>query len=414
VRSLFITIALLLATPTQVVAEVEPAAIRLPEATAWTGQRIPVLVELRAQGSFGGAASFSIPQIRGSILIKIGSPVVSSREIEGDSWFVQTHEFALFSQQTGTVEIPSFEVRYGARDGFTGPVEDRVATVPEARVHIRRPPGSEQLGFLVTTESIDISESWEPQPGPAKVGDVFKRTITQQADEMTGIALAPPPHTAPEGVRVYVADPKVEDNTERGAFVGKREDTITYVLQQPGTTTLPAIRYVWWNPTKKELRSKTLPAVTFHVAAPAVTADDVPTAGVLDWGGWLAAAILLLGLTFWQRDRIACKLHNVWQMLNPPGRVAARSLRRACHDGDPVAASQAWLTWQRLQPSDLELSPSLITAATDLQRHLYGPQPAETWDGGPLARAFREQLATESGRRRKPTHSDLPSLNPLS
>ncbi len=104
-------------------AEVAPAAIRVPEAKAWTGQRVPFFVDLHARGSFAGAASFSLPEIPSTVILKVGNPVVSSQEIDGESWFVQAHEFALFSQQSGTLEIPGFEVRFGSRDGFTGPVK---------------------------------------------------------------------------------------------------------------------------------------------------------------------------------------------------------------------------------------------------------------------------------------------------
>ena len=122
-----------------------------------TGQRMPFYVELRARGSFAGTASFAMPEILRTFILKVGNPVVSSQEIDGESWFVQTHEFALFSQQSGSVEIPEFEVRFGSRDSFTGPVKEQQAQVPAAYVEILSPPGSESVGFLVTTESLDLT-----------------------------------------------------------------------------------------------------------------------------------------------------------------------------------------------------------------------------------------------------------------
>ena len=228
-------------------AEVAPVAIRIPEAKAWIGQRLPFYVELRARGSFAGAASFSLPEIPRTVILKVGNPVVSSQEIDGDSWFVQTHEFALFSQQSGTLQIPGFEVRFASRDGFTGPVKEQQAQVPAARIEIQRPPGSESIGFLVTTESLDLTENWEPQPqpqpGPVKVGAIFKRTIIQRAAQITGMALAAAPTDAPDGVRVYPGQPEVTDKTERGDFLGERRETITYQLQKPGSFELPELSY---------------------------------------------------------------------------------------------------------------------------------------------------------------------------
>lgn len=368
-------------------AEVAPAAIRVPEAKAWIGQRLPFYVELRARGSFAGAASFSLPEIPRAVILKVGNPVVSSQEIDGESWFVQTHEFALFSQQSGTVEIPVFEVRFGSRDGFTSPVNEQQAQVPAVRIEIRPPPGSESVGFLVTTESLDLTENWEPQPGPVKVGAIFKRTIIQRAAQMTGMALAAAPTDAPDGIRVYPGQPEVTDKTERGDFLGERRETITYLLQKPGTLELPALTYAWWNPKTEKLQSKTLPAVTFEVAASGET-----VARRRDWL-WLLAAMLVTGLGLWQRRRIAILLARYWKKLNPPEGVAARKLLRACRYHDAAAAQAAWNRWYNMQDASFRPGPKLRAAVTGMQRCLFGPATAGLWRGDELSKAFDAERA---------------------
>jgi hypothetical protein len=388
-------------------AEVAPAAIRVPEAQAWTGQRLPFYVELRARGSFAGAASFSLPEIPRTVILKVGNPVVSSQEIDGENWFVQTHEFALFSQQSGTVEIPGFEVRFGSRDGFRGPAKEQQAQVPEAQIEIRTPPGSESVGFLVTTESLDITENWEPQPGPVEVGAIFKRTIVQRAAQITGMALATAPTDAPDDVRVYPGQPEVTDKTERGDFLGERRETITYLLQKPGTFELPELSYVWWNPKTEQLQSKTLPAVTFEVAA--ATGETINTRH--DWP-WLLASAIILGLGVWQRRRVAILLAQYWKKLNPPERVAARKLLRACRHHDAVAAQTAWSQWHSMQDASFRPGPELRAAVTGMQRCLFGPATAGSWRGDELARAFDAECAlskTSGIGRPSPV---LPLLNP--
>ncbi|MEX1042296.1 MAG: hypothetical protein WDZ51_16815 [Pirellulaceae bacterium] len=390
-------------------AEVEPVSIRVPEPKGWTGQKIPFFLDLKAKGTFDGSASFSLPEVPQTVIIKVGSPVVSSEQIEGDTWFVQTHEFALFSQHSGTVTLPAFEARFASRDGFTGPATDRKENVPETHFEIQRPPGSEQLGFLVTASSIEIRETWSPQPGPAKVGDVFKRTISQTADQMTGIALAPPPQSVPDGVKVYVGDPQVADNTERGAFTGHRTDTITYVPQQPGPHTLPAVTYVWWNPETEELRSKTLPTVTFEVAAPPAP----PAAPVrrTAWAWWLGAIVVVGGLLIWQRNNLAQAFQRYRRWLNPPEHVASRHLLNACRHNDAAAASRAWNVWLNLRSPEFEPIAPLRAAALDLESRLYGTT-SDPWRGNAMADAVREQLAVLRSQRPRNGKSDLPQLNP--
>jgi hypothetical protein len=393
-------------------AEVAPVAVRVPEAKAWIGQRVPFFVELRAPGSFEGTAGFDLPQIPGTLLMKIGNPVVGSQEIEGASWFVQTHEFALFSQKPGPLDVPGFSARFTCREGFTGPTKDVQAEVPGWKAEIRRPPGTDRIGFLITTESLDLTETWVPSPGPAQAGAMFKRTIVQRAPQISGMALAPAPATAPDGIRVYLDDPETKDQLDRGDFLGERRETITYLLQKPGTLALPALTYVWWNPKTETLQSKTLPAVTFEVApAPSKSASAKAGAGHREWP-WLLAAALVVGFGTWQERRISGWGRQCWKALNPPDRVAARKLLRACRRHDALAAETAWIAWRNTQRAAFQPDPSLRSAVLGLQRHLFGPAPAANWQGTDLARAFGERLAAAKAHRLRESASALPLLNP--
>ncbi|QDU51643.1 BatD family protein [Gimesia panareensis] len=395
-----------------VAAEVELARIQIKEQTWWVGQQVPFTVQLRAPGSFSGAAVFSLPEIPRVVIIKTGSPVVSSEEIEGKTWFVQTHDFALFSQQSGTVTIPEFTVRFSHKDGFTGPVHDQSAQVPAAQVEIERPSGSSPQDFLVTTDSFKLKERWDPQPGTAAQGAVFHRTITQEADQVTGMALAPPPEGVPAGMRLYLGQPTVSDKTERGVFIGTRIDTLTYQLQEAGTWTLPAIRYQWWDPEKKAFGSQTLPAVTFQVKAMTTAETEAPVVQsnniVYVWG---AVVLLVLALIFWQWGRIRGLSERLKQRWHPPARVAERKLLAGCRKNDARATEAAWQEWQNRQGTGLVLSSELQAALQDLQRSLYGASPARDWQGAKLAEAFKAYQRTKpeaaSDRRR-----ELPALNP--
>lgn len=411
--SLFLMLLLMnLLSRALVAAEVEPARIQIKEQTWWVGQQVPFTVQLRAPGSFSGAAVFSLPEIPRVVIIKTGSPVVSSEEIEGKTWFVQTHDFALFSQQSGTVTIPEFTVRFSHKDGFTGPVHDQSAQVPAAQVKIERPPGSSAQDFLVTTDSFQLKERWDPQPGATEQGAVFQRTITQEADQVTGMALAPPPEAVPAGVRLYLGQPTVSDKTERGAFIGTRVDTLTYQLQEAGTWTLPAIRYQWWNPEKKAFGSQTLPAVTFEVQGTTVPVTAAP-ADASPKSIYIGLAVLgtCLVVMYWQQRRIRNGLRWIGQYWNSPERVAARKLLAGCRVNDPHATQSAWQIWLNCRGADSSISPELKTAVQELQNTLYGVNQSSDWQGARLAVAFRaDQRADKKSGRKK--QSALPALNP--
>jgi hypothetical protein len=390
-------------------AAVDPVSVKLPETKAYIGQRVPFFVELRSAGSFGGATSFTLPEVPGTVIVKVGNPLVSSEQIEGQSWFVQSHEFALFSQREGAVEIPEFSVHFGTREGFTGPVTEVDDKVPGFSVGIERPPGTDPNRFLIATESLSVQERWNPQPaGDVKTGAVFKRTITQDAKNMTGMALAPAPTRAPDGIRVYRGNAEVSDKTERGDFSGQRTETVTYLVEKPGSYTLPAIRYDWWNPATKKLESKTLPAVTFTATAPPGPVGKQSSAKrafvVLLWL-MVAGALVLLGWS--SRSSIAHFTSRLYDRIDPPDHRAARAFLRACRRNDALAAVRAWTAWERRQPG-FRPSGELQARLIELQQHLYGAQASpQSWNGAALASAFRGRSTVP------PEHHSLTSLPPL-
>ena len=392
-------------------AEVAPVTVSVPKDKAWVGQRVTVYVDLLAPGSFVGTASFELPSIPGALLMKIGSPVTSSREIEGKSWFVQTHEFALFSQKAGLLELPAFPVSFSRLEGFVGEATDVKAQTSRVSIEIQRPPGSERIGFLVTTESLDVTETWSPSPGSAQVGATFKRTIIQRASNLPGMALVPAPTTVPDGIKVYPGPALTKDDFQRGNFLGERRETITYLLQKSGPLTLPALTYEWWNPKTQTLESKTLPAVSFEVAAPPVAPQPAAVAARRTWP-WLLAIALLAGLSVWQRHRVLGWATGYWRKWNPPDRVAARQLLRACRHHDAAAAAGAWNVWRATQPAAFQPGPELRIAVLALQRQRFGAAPAAAWQGENLARAFRENLAATKASHAHESVSILPELNP--
>ena len=407
---IFISLFCILILPKIISAEVQPTTVRLPESSAWVGERLRLFVDLRANGSFDGAASFSIPEIPRTLLIKIGNPIVSSEEIEGESWFVQTHEFALFSQQSGIVTIPEFQVRFSHRTGFTGPVEDKQGIVPATTVEIRRPEGSDENAFLVTTSSLKITETWDALPDRTQPGAIFRRTISQQADQITGMALAPPSLSTPAGVRAYANHPEVVDRTERGNFVGNRSDTITYIMQQPGTWKIPAVTYVWWDPDKELFGSQTLPEVIFNVSNPPQSAsnhqDKNTKNRTLIW-----LILLFSGFVAASRYRsIGNWLRHQWRSWNPPDRLAARKLLKACHDNDASVAESAWNEWRLTQSVGFQPNHQLADTVLEMQRQRYGPNDQRDWKGQPLATAFRDQLHELRKTIARNDHQ-LPALN---
>ena len=377
----------------------------VPKSEAWTGQRLPLFVELRAEGTFSGAASFDLPEIPKTVILKIGSPIISSKT-EGDTeFFIQRHEFALFSQADGTLNLPPITARFSHKKGYSGPSFDTSSKTEATKLSLKRPPDSRSLGFIVTTGSLEIEESWDPAPGPLETGAVLKRTIVQRATQLTGIALKPAPTPEIDGIRTYSGTPEVTDKTQRGEFLGERRETVTYLVQQPGLHRLPEISYSWWDPATETLESRTLPSVSFTATAPPIPPEKPSPSRYL----WFLLPAALLGIAIFNHSEVTAALGRIRVWIDPPPKRAARHFLRACDSNDPREAIRTWDELRRLRPA-LSLEKELEAQIKALYAQLFGPRgEPQAWSGKPLASAFRRLHKTHQP---SPHPNHLPQINP--
>ena len=101
-----------------------------------------------------------------------------------------------------------------------------------------------------------------------------------------------------------------------------------------------------------------------------------------------------------------------WKKLNPPERVAARQLLRACRRNDAAPAATAWNAWRDTQGTGFQPGAELRAAILGLQRQLFGPVPAAPWRGDDLVRAFNENPTAAKASFSHTAASALPELNP--
>jgi hypothetical protein len=242
----------------------------------WLGQSTTLVVELLSPGFFAGTPTFYLPRVPGVLILQPNQrPVLSSQTVDGASYAIQRYELTILAQRSGLLTVPSFEVRFSTREGATAPLENRLRT-DAISLEVRLPPGAEGLATLLSARDLKASEIWRPEPGPAKAGDAFTRTITFSAPDIPAMAF--PPFTTPEvaGLGVYPKAPRLLDQSERGVMRGERQDIITYVCQRPGRFVVPAARFTWWDLDHHQLRKIDFPARTFEVAAnPALPSPPV-------------------------------------------------------------------------------------------------------------------------------------------
>jgi hypothetical protein len=398
----------------------------------WVGQRVTLVVELLAPGFFSGAPAFDLPQVPGAVILKPEArPTIGSEMIDDVSYTVQRHEFAVYAQRGGTVTVPGFAVRFEANERFGAPVKAYTVTTPAVSFVAKMPPGAEKLATVITTRQLTVNESWSPEPGAAKIGAAFTRTITVEASDVPGMVLPSFAFDPPAGLRAYPKRPEVSDRVERGELTGRRIETVTYVCEEPGGYELPPLVLAWWNPEEKKLNRARLPGRSFEVAAPPQPPAPVNATPPDRSRPWLVACLLALvfalALAVW---RFAPSLLRLWRehetRVAHSERAYFAAFERACDTGNAHAvyrALMAWLDHVAIDPpartdefarraGDSELSSQLAA----LQLEVFGAAGGDhtAWQGSEFLSRMREarkRLSRPAGGAVRRGRA-LPPLNP--
>lgn len=377
----------------------------------FVGQRLPFAVEVGVRGQFSGATVFDLPDVEGAMIIKPEErAIISSRTIDGTGYFIQRHEFSLFSQRAGEVRVPDFAVRCGSVERFGTERREHTATVPGFVVTTAMPPGATPGQLVLTTSVLRIEEQWDPVPRDAMVGDAFRRTVTLEARNLPGMLLPALPDSGAELLAEYESPPGVADETDRGAFTGRRTNEVTYVCERPGDVMMPAIAFRWWNPDQGAWDDFTLPEVRFTVAPD-------PSLVVSGTGQEQAEAPSGRGVrAMWPAGLLVLAVAGLVRRLLRPARSPEASefrlLTAACRRGDGVAAYHHLGRWLSLS-APVETSADLGRVSHQLQLAIIGSERA--WNGREL---LREVKAARKRLLRKVPGSgpagSLPPLNPRS
>ena len=400
-----------------------------PKDGVWVGQRVTLAITLATPDLFAGAPSFDLPSIPGAVVLPpSGSPTLGSESVGDTTFTTQRHEFAVYAQRAGIVQIPSFAIRFDSNAGYGKPINTRRVVTAPISFQAKTPPGAERLGTVIATRRLTLSDEWQPEPKAAKIGDAFTRTLTVTADDVPGMIFPPFRPDEAKGVAVYPEEPIVHDQTDRGRLRGERREVVTYLCEAPGTVTLPDRSITWYDLDADELKTETLPGRSFTIAdagnnGPDHDAADDPSAGSSNlaprrWIIMIATGMVLLCGAF------AFRLSRHFREVRSGSESAdfAR-LRRACRADDPQAAYIALSRWLGrfgvLSLDDLDRlveDPELSHDLASLEDRVYRPDGsrASNWDGKPLFALLA--LARRRLRHSPSTPADfnpLPPMNPV-
>ena len=360
------------------------------------------------------------------------------RTINGRNWLVHEVRYAIFPEQSGTLEIPAqtFAAREssGRRSLFDmgGGRQVRRSTEPLVIQVLPRPDSYPAAEWLPASR-LTLEESWSTPPEQLQVGESATRTITIVGDGLQGAQLPPIMFPPADGLKYYPDQPVISDSETPTGLQGRRVDSVAVVPTKAGHYRIPELRIPWWDTRSNELRYAVLPARELDISgtgpattpaapapaaapAPVALAPSAPTTIPLIGGGdsrpWQIASavtgtgwlVTLLYLLWSRRKRSAPAAAAV---ADTGEKKAFKALLAACDAGDPQRARQAAITWAAAllaQPGMASLArvgaafgdTALDTALAALNASLYGDRQA-AWDGAALAAACQRLRAQHRG-----------------
>ncbi|MCV4264273.1 BatD family protein [Pseudomonas capsici] len=382
-------------------------------------------------------SSLSPLQIAEARVDKLGDSRTYEKLINGVRHGVIETRYAIYPQQSGTLEVPALVfsatlVQTGSQNQEAspfGPQPGRLMRVSSARMPLNvkpKPADYPADAPWLPARSVTLEESWNPEPGNSQVGDSLTRTIILKAEGLSGSQLPPLPATQVAGLRHYPDQPQLGNLISERGLIGTREEREALVPNRPGAIDLPTVDVTWWNTREDHLEHSSLPARTLQINNNPGLAVDTPVnneqGGLTVMGPpvwpWQLSTVLfalttLLSLILWWRARGQPAVTRTVQT-GPSPRTVLDDLKRACTANDPHATRQALDAWARQQPETLADMAARFVPLSDALDGLNGALYSETgkfWMGEDLWRAIRTLPAAE--RIQDPTgDAGLPPLYP--
>ncbi|ANY86189.1 MULTISPECIES: BatD family protein [Pseudomonas] len=377
-------------------------------------------------------SSLSPLQLDNAKVEPLGESRTYEKEINGIRHGVIETRYAIYPQQSGTLDLPALTFTATAADNGEQPAgtprvgrQVQVSSLP-LHLKVRPIPAAWPTDQpWLPARSLTLEEHWSPDPSgqQTQIGDSLTRGITLRAEGLSSTQLPPLPATEIRGLRRYPDQPVLRNEISERGMTANREEREALVPTHSGDLALPALEITWWNTREDHLEHSSLPARTLQVEDnPALSADtpvgDSSASNALLWPWQLATLVLalttLLGFALWWRARSQPAVLRATQT-GPSPRSLLDDLKRACQANDPQATRQALDAWARQQPETLAEMAARFVPLSDALDGLNGALYSESgqyWQGDELWRAIgtippAEQVLTPSGET-----GSLPPLYP--
>ena len=278
-----------------------------------TSQQLMLNIEVATPSYFVGGTRIVRPEIADAIVLQREVFAVNStRRVDGETWAVQLWTMTIYPQRAGMFDVP--QIRVEATIALPdGQPQQRYAQTEAVQFEVRDPSGIPSSDIprsdipsnktWLATSSFSVTEEYDGALDNLKIGDSVTRVIKFKANNLAAMML--PEIGFPsrgDGLAIYPKPPTLNDRVNRGEYLAERIETISYVVEKPGTFVLPERQFYWFDLDANEFKVEVLPELSISTALNLAYYVRAFFGGVLalllafEFSDWLLLALLVGGL----------------------------------------------------------------------------------------------------------------------
>ena len=312
-------------------------------------------------------ATLSEFKVANAHVMPLGEVRQYNTNINGQRMGVYERRFAIFAEESGEMVIPGQKFSANIVNPYDRWSRGRPVSIlaQPTRIKVKSTPATYPQAAWLPSPQISISDRWSKPYSEWQVGEPVTRTITINAQGLSGSQLPKIDLPIVAGLKYYPDQSEHNDKTDSQGIEGLLQQSLAIVPTQSGRVTTPEIRIPWWNVETNRLEYAILPAQTVTVAAPdsAIKIDSSQQNANIgesaqsteenssQSGYWIAATLLLLitnlisAFLLWQKGSSSLKTEI--PSSEPSNRERLTQIKKACQKNDPALIRQSLKDWSQ-------------------------------------------------------------------
>lgn len=369
-------------------------------------------------------------------VIPLGEVRQYNTSINGQRMGVYERRFAIFAEESGEMVIPGQKFTANVVNSYNRWSRGRPVSVvaKPTRIDIKATPTTYPQSPWLPSPQISISERWSKPYSEWQVGEPITRSITINAQGLSGSQLPNIALPVVEGLKYYPDQSEHQDQVDSLGIQGLLQQSLAIVPTKSGRITLPELRIPWWNIETNRLEFAILPAQTVDVAkaANAVPAASSQQDQVITQspstnqqgsssGFWVLSTLVLLisniilAYLVWRGSNVQGK--QAKPKVEENNKLLLKQLKSACQKNDAIKIRQILKSWAQkeyklasLEQLSKEFNDLALTnALAELDSHLYQNKENSAFNGQILWNSLSQAIKKKSSTVEK--SSDM--LQPL-